>query len=249
VGVLALALVVLEGYVALTSSRNQGTAFALPWLPALVILGVVAAASIPARGGRGALGAALILIGLVTVVSKSGWVEPLAKLRTTSVPGLGSVIVTDGSGIIHREVLGAGYGIEPVTQPLPSFHREWLPLARDVIGWSLRRAESRGEPLELMLGPDDLIFSNVRLILAAQLYFHRFQPVGYLKPFPDGDTVASYRRQLLEPPAHNAFVSFAPRPYAKVTRRKAETAARSLGFSPVKSFTMPDGRTLWIWFR
>jgi hypothetical protein len=38
-------LVVLEGYLVLTSSRNEGTGFSLPWLPALVILGVVAAAS------------------------------------------------------------------------------------------------------------------------------------------------------------------------------------------------------------
>lgn len=33
VGVLAPVLVVLEGYLVLTSSRNEGTAFALPWLP------------------------------------------------------------------------------------------------------------------------------------------------------------------------------------------------------------------------
>ena len=60
-------------------------------------------------------------------------------------------------------------------------HRQWLPLARDVVGWSLRRAEQRGEPLNLTLGLDDRIFANSRLTLAAQLWFHRYLPVDYLQ--------------------------------------------------------------------
>ena len=247
-GLLALVLVVLEGYLALTSSRNQGTAFALPWLPALAVLGIAAAASIQARAVRVALAGTLVAVSLATVLSKSGWIESFAEARTLSVPGLGRTVVTDGTGIIQREVAGAGYDIEPVTQPLPSMHREWLPLARDVVGWSLRRADDRGESLDLVLGSDDLLFSNWRLILAAQLWDRRFQPVGYLRTFPEGDTVAAYRRQLLEKP-RNAFLSFDPAPYADITRGKAEAAARSLGFVPVKSFTMPDGRMLWIWWR
>jgi len=247
-GVLALALVVVEGYVVLTSSRNQGTGFALPWLPALGILGVVAAASVPARAIRLTLAGLLVLVSLAAVLSKSGWFGPLAEARSVSVPGIGSVPVTDGTGIIQREIRGARYDIQPVTQPLPAMHREWLPLARDVVAWSLRRAANRGEPLRLMLGPDDLIFSNWRLSVAAQLWFHRWQPVDYLVTFPAGDTVASYRRQLLSPP-HNALVSFEPRSYARITRWKVEKAARSLGFAPVKSFTMPDGRKGWIWWR
>lgn len=248
-GVLALALVILEGYLVLTSSRNQGTGFALPWLPALVVLGVTAAASIPARAVRVGLAIVLVAVSLGAVVSKSGWFEPLAEVREVSVPGLGSVTVTNGRGIIQGEFVGAGYDIGPVTQPLPAIHREWLPLARDVVGWSLRRAEQRGEQLNLALGFDDLIFSNSRLILAAQLWFHRFLPVDYLVSAPDGDTVASYRRQLLSPRPQNALVIGEPSPRATITPWKVEAAARQLGFKPVKSFTMPDGRAMRIWWR
>src|SRR5205814_9058567 len=106
-------------------------------------------------------------------------------------------IVTDGGGLLQREVAGAGYEIGPVTQPLPVMHRRWLPLARNVVSWSLRRAKQRGEPLSLTLGLDDRIFGNSRLILAAQLWFHRYLPVHYLRSWTEGDTVASYRRQLL----------------------------------------------------
>jgi hypothetical protein len=247
--VVALVLVVLEGYLVLTSSRNEGTGFALPWVPALVILGVTAAASIPARTVRVALAGVLVIVSVGAVLSKSGWVEPLAKVRTVAVPGLGRVSLTDGRGIIQTEVAGDGYDIGRVTQPLPALHRGWLPLARDVVGWSLRRAEQRGQPLHLTLGLDDRIFANSRLILAAQLWFHRFLPVDYLRAFPDGDTVASYRRQLLSPQIENALITGNPPPVTTITRRKVEAAARSLGFIQVKSFAMPDGRPIWIWWR
>jgi hypothetical protein len=247
---LALVLVVLEGYLVLTSSRNEGTGFPLPWLPALIVLGVTAAASIPARAVRVGLAGILVLVSLGAVLSKSGWVEPLAKVRTVEVPGLGRVIVTDGRGLIQREVAGDGYKVGRVTHPLPAMHRRWLPLARDVVGWSLNRAERQGKPLNLTLGLDDRIFGNSRLILAAQLWFHRYLPVDYLKAFPGGDTVASYRRQLLSPQPENAIVTGNPPPSgATITRSKVEAAARALGFAPVKSFRMPDGRTIWIWWR
>ena len=249
-GVLALVLVVIEGYIFLTSSRNEGTGFPLPWLPALVVLGVTAVASIPARSIRVALAGVLVVVSVGAVLSKSGWLEPLATVRTVSVPGLGRVAVTDGRGLIQREVAGDGYDIRPLTQPLPAMHRQWLPLARDVVGWSLRRAEQRGEPLNLTLGLDDRIFANSRLTLAAQLWFHRYLPVDYLQSFPDGDTASSYRGQLLSPQPTNALVIGDPPPNGgTVTRGKVEGAARSLGFAPVKSFTMPDGRTIRIWWR
>jgi hypothetical protein len=243
-------LVVVEGYLVLTSSRNEGTGFPLPWLPILVILAVTAAASVPARLIRVALAGMLIVVSLGAVLSKSGWVEPLAKVRTTSVPGLGQIKITDGRGIIQTEVAGDGYDTGPPTQPLPAMHRRWLPLARDVVGWSLRRAEQRGQRLHLTLGLDDRIFANSRLILAAQLWFHRFQGVDYLRSYPGGDNVAWYRTQLLSPHPENALITANPPPSgASITRTKVETAARALGFIRVKSFAMPDGRTIWIWWR
>jgi 4-amino-4-deoxy-L-arabinose transferase-like glycosyltransferase len=249
-GLLALTLVVLEGYLVLTSSRNEGTGFALPWLPALVILGVTAAASIPVRVVRMVVACSLVAVSIGAVVSKSGWVEPLAQVRTVSVPGLGRESLTDGRGIIQDEVLGDGYDIGPVTRPLPAIHREWLPLARRVVGWSLRRAKHEGEPLSLTLGLDDRIFGNSRLILAAQLWFHRYLPVHYLRSFVAGDTVSAYRRQLLLPQPKNALVTGQPPPNGStITRWKVEVAARSLGFVRVKSFEMPDGRRIWIWWR
>jgi 4-amino-4-deoxy-L-arabinose transferase-like glycosyltransferase len=249
-GVLALAVVVVEGYLVLTSSRNEGTAFPLPWLPALVVLAVIAAAAIPAPAVRSALAGVLVIVSVGALLSKSGVVEPLAKVRDVAVPGLGRVPVTDGRGIIQREVQGDGYAIGAVTDPLPEIHRRWLPLAREIVEQSLLRAEQRGEPLNLTLGLEDRILGNSRLTLAAQLSFHRFLPVDYLRAFTDGDTVASYRGQLASPLRVNALVTGEPPPNGTtVTRWKVEAAARSLGFVRVRSFAMPDGRRIWLWWR
>jgi hypothetical protein len=74
-------------------------------------------------------------------------------------------------------------------------------------------------------------------------------PVDYLHSFTAGDTVASYRRQLVDPLPVNALITADPGPRETITRTKVVAAARSLGFVPVKSFTMPDGRTIRIWWR
>jgi Dolichyl-phosphate-mannose-protein mannosyltransferase len=249
-GALALLLVVLEGYLVLTTSRNEGTAFALPWLPVLVVLGVVAAARVDGARVRSVLAAVFVVVSVGAVLSKSGWVPALATPRTVAVPGLGRLPVTDGRGIIQSEVAGDGYAIGPVTRPLPAMHRRWLPAARTVVGWSLGEAARRGEPLNLTLGLDDRIFGNSRLILAAQLWFHRFLPVDYLRSWAGGDTVASYRRQLQTPRRENALVTGPPPPGGgSVTRTKVEAAARSLGFRRARSLSLPDGRKIWIWWR
>jgi hypothetical protein len=248
-GLLATAAVVLEGYVALTSSRNEGTAFALPWLPALVILGVVAAASLPHPRLRSTFAAAFVVVSIVAVFSKSGFVPPLAEGRSVSVPSLGRVLVTDGSGIIQREIAGDGYKITPLTSPPAAMHRRWLPVARDVVDQSLEIAERRGVRLNLTLGLDDRIFGNSRLIFAAQYWDRLYLPVDYLQA-AGGDTVASYRRQLDSPRRENALVTGVPPPNgSSITRSKVEVAARSLGFRRIKTFRLPDGRQIWLWWR
>jgi hypothetical protein len=248
-GLLALAAVVLEGYVALTSSRNEGTAFALPWLPALVILGVVAAAGLPRTRLRSALAVAFVVVSTVALLSKSGFVPPLAKVRSVAVPSLGSVVVTDGSGIIQRELAGDGYKITPLTSPPATLHRRWLPVARVVVDESLRLAGQRGVPLNLTLGLDDRIFGNSRLIFAAQYWDHLYLPVDYLQA-AGGDTVASYRHQLDSPRRENALVTGEPPPNgSSISRAKVEAAARSVGFRRIREFRLPDGRPIWLWWR
>jgi hypothetical protein len=248
-GLIALAAVVLEGYLVLTSSRNEGTAFALPWFPALVVLAVAAAATVRPHALRLALAASLVLVAIGALLAKSGFVKPLADPRSASIPGLGSVVVTDGRGIIQGVVAGAGYDIGSPTEPMPRMHREWLPVERRVVGWSIAYADAHQRPLNLTLGFDDLLFADTRLHLAAQLWFHRSLPVDYLRSAAGGDTTAAYRSQLVAPRPENVLITGEERPNATITERKVEAAARSLGFVRLKQFTLPDGRKIWAWWR
>jgi hypothetical protein len=61
--------------------------------------------------------------------------------------------------------------------------------------------------------------------------------------------VASYRRQLVSPRPENELITGEERPGRTITQSKVEAAARSLGFARVKSFTLPDRRKIWIWWR
>jgi 4-amino-4-deoxy-L-arabinose transferase-like glycosyltransferase len=249
VALLTLVVVVLEGYLALTSSRDEGTAFSLPWLPTLVVLAVVAAASVPVRVARAGLAALLVAASVVAIGSKSGLVPQLAAKRTTSVPGLGRVVVTDGEGIIQQVVRESGYDIGPVTERMPALHRRWLPVTRKVVGALYAEAKARRRPLDVTLGLDDGLFTWSRLTLAAQLWFHRYLSVDYLQAANGGDTVGSYRRQILSPNRENVLITGKEMPVATITESKVIKAARSLGFVRVRRFALPDGRRIWIWWR
>jgi len=63
------AIVVVEGYLALTSSRNDGTGFVMPLLPPAIALVVVAALKVPWRAARTALIAAFVLVAAFNVAS------------------------------------------------------------------------------------------------------------------------------------------------------------------------------------
>jgi hypothetical protein len=215
----------------------------------LAVLAVVAAASVPARIVRIGLAASLVAVSVVAVASKSGLVASLAARRTASVPGFGRVVVTDGRGIIQVVVESSGYDIGPVTEPMPTVHKRWLPVTREVVGALYAESRARRRSLDVTLGIHDGLFTWSRLNLAAQLWFHRYLPVDYLRAADGGDNVASYRRQILSPHRHDILITGEEMPRAPISESKVVRAARSLGFVRVKPFRLPDGRRIWIWWR
>jgi 4-amino-4-deoxy-L-arabinose transferase-like glycosyltransferase len=244
-------VVVIEGYVALTSSRNQGTAFALPWLPALVVLVVAAMASIRQRRLRLVLASCLAAVALFDVTMKSGLVPEVASPATADLPVLGQTTIADGRGIVETEVEDSGYPTNGPTEPMPELQREWLPFAERLARWSYAYAERHDSEPFLASGFDDPLLSNTRIALGSELALSRQLPTLFLKPFPHGDSAASYRAQLQETHA-NLLVTGQRGPGTPgivLTRSRVEAAARSLGFVPAREFTLPDGRTLTAWWR
>jgi hypothetical protein len=245
------AVIVLEGYFALTSSKNQGTAFALPWLPVLIVLVCSAAARIQWRSVRIAAVAVLAAVSLFNLAMKSGFVPGIGGPRSADLPLLGEKTLSDGRGIVEIEVEAAGYPAGSATEPMPQLQKEWLPFAGDLARSLTDYSEGKGEEPNLGWGFDDLLLNNTRVALGSELALHRDLPTAFLKPFPDGDSAASYRAQL-EEAGSNLLVVGERGPGITgihLTRRRVEAAGRQLGFRPIRSFTAPDGRELTVWWR
>jgi hypothetical protein len=249
-GALTLTAFVLEGYLALTSSANEGTAFALPWLPALVVLAVTGVAAVRSVPIRASLVGLLVAVALFNITMKSGFVEVTARPHTVHLRLLGDLPVTDGRGIVQRMVVSAGYPIGSPTEPLPPMHRKWTPLAFRVTNFILERSRRRHEDPEVLMAMDDELFNNTRLRLAAAISSGRYLAVGRLTPKAGGDRVADYAATLRTATA-NALV-LAPRQRGiekTLTPAKVEKAGRLAGFYFVRRFMLPDGRPLSIWWR
>ena len=248
----ALALaIVLEGYVALTSSKNQGTAFALPWLPVLIVLVCAAVATIGQRPLRIAAATLLAAVALLNLATKADVVSGLSKPQSADLPVLGEKTVLDGRSIVQGEVAAAGYPTGPPTEPMPELQKEWLPFAGDLARTVTVYAEARGEEPNVGWGFDDLLLSNTRVELGAELELSRSVPLVFLKPFPDGDSAASYKAQLQEAGSNLLIVGERGPGTTGIhlSRPRVEAAGRQLGFRPVKSLTAPDGREVAVWWR
>jgi 4-amino-4-deoxy-L-arabinose transferase-like glycosyltransferase len=244
--VLVLILVVAEGYLAVSSTSNEGTSFELPWLPALVILAVAAAATTRIRSLRLALALVLSGTAVAAVAMKSGFFPELSAFRQVDVPGFGHVVVTDGRDVMERDVAAAGYVVGDGTKRLPSPYRGWPKFQRLVV--ERIAADSRRYRLEPhgVLASNSSILTNTSLSLAATL--DRAPVVtGWLRPAPDSEL--AYSRELHETNAKFVLVAESPLvPQRGVTLARAVQAAISLGFQQVEVFTMPDGRKASLWW-
>ena len=250
-GVFALTVAVVGGYLALTSSSNEGSAFALPLLPALVILAVVAVARLQARPLQVALASALALVSIGNLVMKSGSGGPLATVRSASVPSLGTVSVTDGRGLIQVFVADAGYPISSPDTRLPELERRWLPFDRELTGWLTRYAAAHGQRAYILTATDHQFVNQTWISLADSLWYHANVFALWIGPATPGETVAQYRAALDSHPANFIEItsSAGPSPSTGFDHTRVEAAATALGFRKATTFRMPDGILLSLWWK
>jgi hypothetical protein len=238
-----LVVVVLEGYVALTSSKNDGTAFALPWLPALVLLAVFAVSRTSSVAVRTTAATVFLLLVVTGLAMKSGFVPPVAGTTTAHVPGIGRSTVVDGRGIVQASVVEAsGFPAQSSTTPLPAFHKRWLTFEKRVVR-AILASGHRTPDLTGFIASDSQILSNTSFQFAAALLD---EDVGFewLSPF-SGDSI----RDRLTPRTVR-FLLTAPTPSQSPNAlAPALQAAREAGYQEVERFTMPDGRRAILWWR
>ena len=242
------AIVVAEGYVALSSTRNDGTGFVVPLLPSLIALAAVAALRIPWRAARYGLVTALVAISAFNVVMKADVVEAASERRTARLSLFGPWTLTDGQGWIHRHlVVFAGYRLGPPTRWLPERERGWFTMYDQVAEYvgSLRQREPHVE-----VAPEEPLLNFSVLRLRASQIGHS-QPVFEHLTTGGDDSVAAYAAFLRRerPDVLVTASRDGPQFPPPITNRLVEAAARSLGYGLAGRFPVPDGREVHVWAR
>jgi 4-amino-4-deoxy-L-arabinose transferase-like glycosyltransferase len=246
--VLALAVVVGLGYLVLTSSANEGTAFALPLLPPLAVLAVAALATLPWRATAVTLATLLAVVAGANLLMKSGSVAPLATVRSVHAPVLGRVAVTDGRGLLQ---VWSGASARPPDSQLPAVDRRWPPFSRALTGWIARYAAAHGERPYVLTATDHQFTNQTWISLADSLWFHDNVFAFWPGPATAGETVSQYRALFERYPANVVETTSGARPRGRplFDHVRAARALALLGFRQVKTFRMPDGKLAWLWWR
>lgn len=243
------AVVVLGGFVALSTTNNLGSAFSLPLLPCLVLLPIAAASRITASTKR--LGLATVLVGasLLNVVAKAG----VSQTASASVYGLPSQIVAhDNPFRAGFDLVQSGMAFHDGRPPLPparstAADRRWDGFFRVLVRRVDDLAHAADRTPSVLVSTGDWMIEGNRLQLAGELVLHRTITAA---PVTAPDTVASYADQLTAlDPSILLTTTASRRQMYPVTVARFARAARALGYAPAGRSQAPDGRTVVLWAR
>lgn len=237
-------VIVVEGYLALTTSRNVGTAFSLPWLPSLAVLCVYAASRSP-HAARVVLATALCAASVFAVVVKSDAIGVAAARRTVHLPVMGTVTVTDGNWVARGDLEGAGYPLPPPDRRVPPLHSKWMPFMESEMSSVVAFADRHRLDLGLTVATGDVVLSTTRFALAAELAQRRHVTVERFSPRPTRE----YRRSLRDG-GHDLLVTSDPPPSGgDIDARAVCVAADAAGYRIFRTSRAPDGRRIVWWWR
>jgi hypothetical protein len=247
-----LVSVVGLGFVALTSSGNQGSAFVAPLIPAMCVLTAWALRS-ACRSAR----IASTSIGLVAVIAAaptlpSPWGP--AGTWTVPVPQLGNVAVASGQGVIQqylqegRSGAAADSGRDP---GLRALGRQWV----DESQMAAQRLHGQyGNRALVAFGFRHAHFNPNTVNLAQMATGSGPLPLVMVQRETTEDTSDAYRTWLRDGTAATSCLLLTASgsqneflPYVSGTKMAAAAAAE--GFQPVHSWPLPDGRVVTEWQR
>lgn len=242
-------LVFACGFGALMSSRNGGDGFTFPLavlLPALAILAL--------RGARRVIVIPVVVlvaaVGVLNVYASSDLSESVSKTKTVELPLFGYVPWVDGTPNAIDAMR--------VQVPGPATHfdardKGWEKLATRLADILLKPiGPEKTQPIVGMAARHRVMNTN-SITLAAIIKYHYGIPFVQLEAEP-ADTVANYVKEIRKSPAGELTALITTSSEVEdfppvVTQKKAEAAAKQLGFVVIKRIEMPDGRQLRIWVK
>jgi 4-amino-4-deoxy-L-arabinose transferase-like glycosyltransferase len=242
---LAVLIVFVAGYAALTSSQNGGNGFTYPLAVLLPPLAVIAL-----RYFRVAAVPALALVAAITLANLAAtstlW-DDLSKPRLVDVPAFGHLPwiggVPQAVGAIRVQAPGSESHFDERDHGWTRVDEELADVLLEPLG------PGGTQPLATFASRNRVTSTN-SVQLAAVLRAHRTIPLTQIVAEPT-DSVANYTRQLgpeFGSPSVLVTMSrntedFPP----EITQAYAETAAKKLGFRRIRTFELPDGRSLYVW--
>ncbi len=245
---LTVAIVLVGAYLALSSSTNRGSGFAL-----VLVAPVAALAVMPLRRSRALQApvfALLATIALVNLLASTELWSGLSDPRQVDIPVLGSVplVGPQANAVTFLRVELPG---NPTRFEAPE--RAWPRIDRTVADFLIAFAHAHGREPIVAFGARNRVFNTNTVGLAARLYDDTAIPMAQLDPTLAGDRSSAYAAYL-DAPEHgqpNLLVTvnrdtgdFAP----AISPTQATAAARADGFTRVDKVRLPDGRVASIWW-
>jgi len=238
---------VVAGYLALTSTTNAGSAFALPILPGAIILLVGLASRFRPNLLRTTVAAVLLIIAVVQLLVFAQIGQPYERLRHTEVPLLGHVPVTDP----RPPVVAATANVQNELR-FGDADRGWIEAGAALVTAFNEKAEEEGRTPVVVLGNRDIVLNTNLLNLSARISDQPRFPLGQVTP-DNGDDAATYSEFLSDPASGlpnllltsaNEFRDYEP----LVDQSEFVEAARRTGFRPFERVIQPNGEKLTLWW-
>jgi hypothetical protein len=242
-------LVFIVGYGALISSRNGGDGFTIPLTVLLPTIGVVALRRFP-RATIPAV-AVVSIVAVFNVVSTASIWKWAAHGRYTSVPLLAEDLpITKG---VPKAVFASRLQFPGSEYMFQRRDGLWLRADRKLSEIIAGLYGPNGEaPVVAFASRNRMLNSNTMQLASVEKY-QRGVPLEQFEIEEEDENSVAHYRELLEgseEAAPTALVTMSSEEDdfdIAIEQKKAEAAAREVGFLRFASMMLPDGRMLWVW--
>jgi hypothetical protein len=245
-----LTIVLVTDYAVLSSTRNAGSSFELPLLPAAAAI-LVSAASRGSRSGRALALTATAGAAAFSLIAAQGLLPGPAGRKDVQLGPFNVVAYDDRGPLLSysaRFVPARTGGTEPLL-------RRWERINRDLASTLFEQADKRHKlaPVVFFAVQDPFVNTNSLALVAQERGVSL--PIGLLAPpVQAGESYAAQLQDparglpdvlIVEPPAPPAAETFAP----WVDMTAVQSAANVDGFRESNDLMLPDRRHMELWWR
>lgn len=230
-GIAPLAIVIIEGVAALSSTGNKGTGFIAPLLPAMFV--VAAWAFLRLLNGSATFSCGVIAMALLFSAPMFDITSPIARPWNANVPLYGPITVTSGFGVIQEWVGATGPAwVDANARTVAELMHRGAANTRTAFGFRGSYLNPNTMGLELLLGGREPFATDTI-------------------PMTLEDSARAYESWLTEGTDCLLLTINRNRDVNEygplVTPSFVELAARESGFTPTSTWSLPGGTTETLW--